>query len=224
MIDEKNIVVKYGLFDFSKDRYVVKSKEFAQKSFCYILNDLNDLKNKYIRLGFHLDEFDRLEYYKVYGYASFKEFCNENMPLSYSTCMRCINVFLNFSHDRKMFIDEKYQDFSFSQLVEMCSIDSRRRENIKSDWSVEKIRRYKKGLKTQDKEVKNVLATEKDTLANENLLHCLKSEKAMSLICKALQNEVGADCLENLKMTAKTLTFECAGTTFRLQLSCLTKE
>lgn len=221
MVKENELVIKLGMINFGSD--VLAKEEYARSSFQYILNDVNDLKERYIKLGFHLEEFNRCEYYKVFGFATFQEFCTENMPISYQTCKHCMNVFLNFAQKgtstRKMFIDEKYKDFSFSQLVEMLPLDSRRREIVKSDWSVEKIRRYKKGLKQQDKTNKEKEREASEPSEEEIFSRVLQHPDAMKFLIKALKKQYGNECVRNFSTTAKSTTFEVAGEKYRLQLN-----
>lgn len=221
MVNEKEYVIKFGMINFGDE---VKSlEESARSSFGYILSDVNDLKERYIKLGFHLEEFNRNEYYKVFGFSTFQEFCNENMPISYQTCKHCMNVFLNFAENgtscKKMFIAEKYKEFSFSQLVEMLPIDSRRREIIQSDWSVEKIRRYKKGLRKQDREKDAPDRVEDEPTPEEIFSQVLQQPDVMKMLAKALENRYGENCMQNFESTAKTATFECGGEKYRLQLN-----
>lgn len=221
MVKENELVIKLGMINFGCD--VLAKEEYARSSFQYILNDVNDLKERYIKLGFHLEEFNRCEYYKVFGFATFQEFCNENMPISYKTCMQCVQVFNNFAHQgttcKKMYIAEEYKDFSFSQLVEMLPIDSRRREIIKPDWSVEKIRRYKKGYKVQDKANKEKEVDAPEPSQEEIFSQVLQHSDVMKFIVKALADKYGENCMQNFGSTAKTATFEVAGEKYRLQLN-----
>ena len=220
---ENELTIKRGQCKF----HVSENKEICARSlFGSVLDDLKDLKGKYIELGFHLAEFDKRGYYLAFGFSSFKDFCNENMPISYQTCKHCMNVFLNFtekgitSKQPYLCVEEKYKDFSFSQLVEMLPIDSRRREIIKSDWSVEKIRRYKKGLKKQDETtVDDSDLDDKQPTAEEIFSQVLNNVDVMKFICKAFQSRYGDTCIENLETTAKTAVFECGGEKYRLQLN-----
>lgn len=221
MVKENELVIKLGMINFGSE--IVGKEEFARSSFQYILNDVNDLKERYIKLGFHLEEFNRCEYYKVFGFATFQEFCTENMPISYKTCMQCVQVFNNFAQQgttcKKMYIAEEYKDFSFSQLVEMLPIDSRRREIIKSDWSVEKIRRYKKGLKEHDKTNKEKEREASEPSEDEIFSWVLQHPDVMKFIVKALVDKYGQSSMQNFESTAKTATFEVAGEKYRLQLN-----
>ena len=216
---ENELMLKRGQVNFDKFYTSEDRERKGLASFRYILDDIKDLKERYIKLGFHLAEFRLGEYYKTFGFSTFKEFCEENMPIGYSTCSRCIQVFEVFSEKHKMFIAEKYENFSFSQLVEMVSIDSRRREIIKPDWSVEKIRRYKKGLKKQDNE-KNVPVRDENEPSQEEIFsQVLSSDNAMKLLLDALKKKFGNDCMDSFRLTASSIVFNCGGEKYRLQLN-----
>ena len=53
-MSEKNNVV-YGMINYGN----VDISEGAKGSYEYIKNDIQDIKTRYIALGFHLSEFDR---------------------------------------------------------------------------------------------------------------------------------------------------------------------
>ena len=80
--NEKDLNVTYGMINFHPER------EQARTSLKYILSDVNDIRKSYIRLGFHLHEFDRLKYYEDFGYATLAEFCEVNLGLDKSAVSR----------------------------------------------------------------------------------------------------------------------------------------
>lgn len=142
---EKDLNVKYGMINFHPER------EQARTSLKYILSDVNDIRKSYIRLGFHLHEFDRLKFYQDFGYATLAEFCETNLGLDKSVVSRCISVFLEFAkvndciaHTRTMFLDDKYEAFSYSQLCEMVSMTSEQRKLVKPEMTIKQIRELKK--------------------------------------------------------------------------------
>lgn len=145
-MSDKELSIVYGLYDLQEER------EQARWSFGYIMQDFDDIKKRYISLGFHLDEFKRNQYYKDFGYITFQEFCEKNIPLDKGAISRCLSVFEKFAAadksgitvSRKMWIDDKYKDFSYTQLTEMVSMPTPIRELINSDMSVSKIREVKK--------------------------------------------------------------------------------
>ena len=148
---EADIDVKYGLYDLGKER------ELARCSLKYILTDMNDIRTKYIRFGFHLSEFVRCEYYKDFGYLTMEEFSSRNLGMDKSAVSRCINVFRAFcarnnNGSLTMELDKKYTDFSYSQLCEMVSLKEEERIMITPDMTIKKIREYKKEAKNKQEE------------------------------------------------------------------------
>lgn len=143
--NEKDLNVTYGMINFHPER------EQARTSLKYILTDVNDIRKSYIRLGFHLHEFDRLKYYEDFGYATLAEFCEVNLGLDKSAVSRCISVFWEFAkindnitQSRSMFLDEKYENFSYSQLCEMVSMTADQRKLVKPEMTIKQIRELKK--------------------------------------------------------------------------------
>lgn len=109
--------------DFNKEDYVRPGSrrnpdEMACGSLGYILQDIKDIKNSYIRLGFHLAEFQRCGYYIRFGYDSLDEFVQEKLGLDKSALSRCLGVFYQFSECKdgchKIWIDDKWKDYSYS--------------------------------------------------------------------------------------------------------------
>ena len=140
---ESDLEVKYGMIHFREER------EMARSSLRYILHDMNDIRTSYIRLGFHLEEFRRCGYYYDFGYPTLEEFCGVNLGLGKSAISRCINVFKEFSacekETHKMWIDDRYKDYSYSQLCEMVSMDEEQRRQVTPDMTIKQIREVKKG-------------------------------------------------------------------------------
>lgn len=143
--NEKDLNVTYGMINFHSER------EQARTSLKYILSDVNDIRKSYIRLGFHLHEFDRLKYYEDFGFPTLSEFCEVNLGLDKSAVSRCISVFWEFAkindnitQSRTMFLDDKYENFSYSQLCEMVSMTADQRELVKPEMTIKQIRELKK--------------------------------------------------------------------------------
>ncbi len=135
----------YGLINFHETR------EMAEGSFEYIYRDILDIKSNFIRLGFHLAECRDMEYYHDYGYSDFYEFVDKNFHMDKSEVSRCINVFMAFSGTsgeygttHGMWLDDKYKDYSYSQLKEMLSLDEKKRQQIKPEMTIKQIRDLKK--------------------------------------------------------------------------------
>lgn len=167
---DSEIEIYYGMINFRDE-----PREAAYSSVKYLYTDLTDIRKYYIRLGFHLNEFARCEYYKDFGFATLEEFCEKNLGLDKSAVSRCINVYRNFnaswdvtykngvtSRGCAMDIGEKWQDFSYTQLCEMLPLSEEQRKDIKPEMSIKQIREYKKSLKSK----KSAIDALKDTLDN----------------------------------------------------------
>ena len=122
--------------------------ELALASYKYIAVDVRDIKTSYVRLGFHLFECRNNEYYRDFGFDSLADFADANFGLDKSALSRCLKVYERFSlcqnGSHKMFIDDRYKDYSYSQLCEMVSMDEGQLEGVKPSMTVKEIRSLKK--------------------------------------------------------------------------------
>lgn len=132
---------------FGKDLYEPPGEQ-AMCSVKYIYKDLNDIRRSYITLGFHLNEFEQCGFYQEFGYDTMAEMCEANFGLDKSAYSRCINVWREFCLKQNscptMFLEEKYKDYSYSQLVELLPMDEKHRKLVKPDMSVREIRELKR--------------------------------------------------------------------------------
>lgn len=152
--------IQYGMINFGEER------PLARNSVKYIYSDLNSIRTDYIRLGFHLSEFENQEYYKDFGFSTFSEFVEKNIPMDKGTVSRCINVFREFCEKRTDYsgtlisrsncLDNKYKEYSYSQLCEMLSMTEETRQQIKPEMTVKQIREIKKADKNVSREKENV--------------------------------------------------------------------
>ena len=157
--NDKDIVVKYGLMNLRDQR------EAAVGSVKYVLSDISDIKKNYFCLGFHLWEFQNMKYYEDFGYATMAAFCEANFDMDKSAVSRCINVFLHVCQRQSgsllgiptMFMQEKYQDYSYSQLCEMVSMPESLEKFVKPDMTVAEIRKIKKDIPLSAAVIKRVL-------------------------------------------------------------------
>lgn len=191
---ESDLKIKYGMINYGEER------ELARTSVKYILTDVNDIRQNYIRLGFHLREFDKMGYYTDFGYSSFLEFCDANLGLNRSVVSRCIAVFDAFAmrDERgvyKMWLKEKYSQFSYSQLCEMVSMKEGQRNLVKPEMTIKQIRELKK---------KNV------SQKNDNVSQVATSQQGKKLDIKKYLHTFGAarksmiknaDCIKRITLT-----------------------
>lgn len=142
----------------------------ALGSYDFIARDLNDIKRSYFRLGFHLNEFDRCKYYQQFGYTCLSDFALCNWGLEPSFVSRCIAVFLFTAKYSgalpTMFQEEKYQPYSYSQLVEMISMDEDSLCRCSPNYSVRELREIKKAAKKK----KEIATSQSSVSASKNML------------------------------------------------------
>lgn len=179
---EKEIVVGTGPLETQEKR------NYAESYILRIHEDIHDIKKAYIRLGFHLHEIEYCGYYKYFGYDDFYEFCGDNYKMSRSAISRCINVWVRFadydavSHVRKMWIKEKYADYSYSQLCEMVSMDNP--DEIKSDMTIQQIRNIKRDIAANRRKNNSCATSQKKEV--------IEPDAALAVeICDVAQNETG---------------------------------
>lgn len=134
--------IVYGLFNFGP------VTDAALHSLKYIYSDIQDLKDRYIKLGFHLWEFEHKEYFKDFGYDSFKDFCEKNIPLDNSNISKCIKVWYRFCKKNgstpTMFLKDDFIDYHYSQLQEMVTMEESELKLCNPKLTVKQIRDIKK--------------------------------------------------------------------------------
>lgn len=219
-IKENEINVKYGLYNFGEER------EGARGSLRYIIGDIQDIKMNYVRLGFHLLEFKQFEYFKDFGYVKFEEFCEKNIPLHKKTISRCIAVFERFRAQSGMNLDSKYDDYNFTQLVEMLPLDDVSLNHVTPNMSVAEIKNYKRALKekkvaqtsksNKEKECEQITVDEYvETLAKEKLSDHLEKD-VLQEIYKHLHRLY--ECDMEIVCSDKSIMFRSSEETYRLRL------
>lgn len=125
----------------------------AESYLLRIHDDIADIRHGFIRLGFHLAEIKECLYYQDAGYDDFYRFCEVNYGLEQTTVKRYMEVWHAFAeydektYIRKMWIDEKYSGYSYSQLVELLPLDDEQRKEILPCMTVKEIRQKKKELR-----------------------------------------------------------------------------
>lgn len=137
--------VVYGMINYGNETI----SDGAKGSFEYILQDIADIKKRYIALGFHLSEFDKNEYFKEYGYSCLDDFVLANFNIDKKALSRILSVYYKFSEPCKIFIADKYSEYSYSQLCEMVSLKDDELKSITPRMTVRDIRDYKKSLKKE---------------------------------------------------------------------------
>ena len=158
----------YGMNNYGEER------ELAKASFKYIDRDITEIKTNFIRLGFHLAECRDMEYYKDFGFDNFYEFVEKNWGKDKTATSRHINIFMKFSavseeypNNHKMWLDDKYTEYSYSQLSEMLQMNDKQMKQIKPDMSVKAIRELKKSWREENKSCDVATKKNADVLETE---------------------------------------------------------
>lgn len=161
----------YGLYNIREER------ELASSSMEYIAKDIHDIKHTYIRLGFHLYEMKRLKYYEDFGFEDFYECIDTNFGMDKSMTSRCINVYFRFGYYNPgaviptMFINERYSDYSYSQLCEMLSLNDKDIKLISPDMTIKQIRQFKKkGVLPQNTNMSFVATSQQNCLVEDDIV------------------------------------------------------
>ena len=102
------------------------------------------MAREYIGIGFFLRKVRDNEMYLEDGYKDIHDFAINEFGMSKSTVNHCIRINEQFSIDgNSPGIDERYKDFSKSQLQEMLYIPVDKREDVTPDMTVKEIRSMK---------------------------------------------------------------------------------
>lgn len=179
----------YGLYNIREER------ELASSSMEYIAKDVRDIKHSYIRLGFHLYEMQRLKYYEDFGFEDFYDCINVNFGMDKSMTSRCINVYWRFalrnpgSNIPTMFIDDRYSDYSYSQLCEMLSLDEKDIRRISSDMTIKQIRQFKKtGLLPGSENISAVATSQQNYLVEDDIVSLRVNDLSSKVVEVAPKN------------------------------------
>lgn len=171
-IKESDLRITYGPDYLGED-----ISELSLASVKYMYADLTDIRKYYIRLGFHLNEFDMNKGYLDFGYPTLEEFCNVNLGLDKSAVSRCINVYREFNagddkefignivnHGCAMDLSDRWKNYSYTQLCEMLPLSPEDRMKVLPSMSCKEIREFKKKLKDRKKKSLNgaVASTQPD--------------------------------------------------------------
>lgn len=125
-----------------------------QDSIDIIYDELQKTRKSFIKIGWYLKHIKDAAMYKEDGYTNIYEFAYDKFNISQSTATRFINLCIEFSvnHDSPD-LDEKYIDFSVSQLFEMLPMKSEEKGKITPDMTVRQIREVKNETKEKINEM-----------------------------------------------------------------------
>lgn len=160
------------MIDFKEKNYVgygiglVKGKKEALENHTKtIKKDLNATKTNFFYLGKHLIDFYNSNAYSVIVYDEEQLRLELNIPIGYGNCCsayffaycydtfgldktqvsRYMNIVDEFGNEANDF-DNAWDKFSYSQLCELLPLTEKQRKPVQPDWTIKKIREYKKSL------------------------------------------------------------------------------
>ena len=150
---------RYGGFDKEREILKLRSED--------ILKDLENEKTNFFYLGAHLIDLYNSGAYCVYEKEITREqmridynlpvgagnlcseyffaYCENKFALEKSQVSRLMNIADEFGNKARGF-KVQWKDFKYSQLCELLPLTEEQRKAVKPDWSIKKIREYKKTL------------------------------------------------------------------------------
>ncbi|MBD5531078.1 MAG: hypothetical protein HDQ98_14540 [Lachnospiraceae bacterium] len=172
----------------------------------YLYQDVNDIKQRYVFLGFHLWEFDRGIMWNTLGFSNIFEFAEANLGLDKTTVSRCMAVAKKFSSNGSsanvsMHLDKRYKDFSYSQLCEMVSMDDKDRWKVKPEMTIRQIRELKKAIKETDQNEDSALNSI-DSL--KNILDAAQHKKSIQKFDQLMKEKCHADQEQSEEVPGQT--------------------
>lgn len=181
---DMNVTVYYDGFTSIDLKELIKIDEFTdtlQSSQINLMLQINKISEYLIRRERDINGCCKSSYF----YDLFIRFYG----ISKTNIKNCLRVYKKFwvvcSH-----VD--YENFSFSQLVEMCTLTTAEMHEITPDWTVRQIRDYKKHLIEESKPKKNTKLKEVESkeidedidIDEENTIHAVSKVYMQNLIDK----------------------------------------
>lgn len=113
-----------------------------------IREELVKTKKSFVKIGWYLKHINDEKMYEKEGYADIFELAKDKFGITTSTANRFMNVCAEFSiGGDSPELDERFLEYSVSQLFEMLPMNSEERDDITPDMSVKEIRKVKQDKK-----------------------------------------------------------------------------
>ena len=165
------------------DSDIVKEKfDRFMKIHASVWSEQQQIKTRFVYLGTLLAELRQSELYKVVcqeahggtGYSNFYTFCGDVFGFKKSTVANLLKVYEEFCNKENGLLDVQYMNFSYTQLVELSSMENYR-ERIPVTMSRRNIQRLKELYKEYTPKPGN---TVEDDLKEWQRRHEEKKDKA----------------------------------------------
>lgn len=122
----------------------------------------SDVVNSYVEIGGFLNEIKDNKYYLLLDYKDIFEYVLDRFKLSKTTCSNFINLYKKFGEKNyygHYSLKEEYEEYSYSQLVELISVPDSNLIDYSPGLSVREIRSIKK-IENFNKKIGNILVDE----------------------------------------------------------------
>lgn len=207
---------EFGTYYDIDDEIVVKKFARFEHLHAVAFNAQNTIKLNFIEFGCVLYELRRDEIYKCVrqdahggtGYTNFYTFCSDVFGLKKQTVANMLRVVEEFVNKENGILDVQYMNFSYSQLVELASME-KYRERIPVTMSKRNIKRLKELYKdgytpvpghSVDDDLKEFQRRqdEKKEKANaeKNALNFIPAKKSDEVVGNSDVQPVGHQCEE----------------------------
>lgn len=162
----------FNVTSLTKVRLMEPKDVGYQDSIDIIRDELQRTRRSFVKIGWYLKHIKDEEMFKEDGYADVFELAMDKFNISQPTANRFMNICEEFSvnHDSPE-LDEKFVDFSVSQLFEMLPMAEEKREQITPDMTVKQIREVKeetrKKREPDDGEIRDFKKQSEDQLPGQ---------------------------------------------------------
>lgn len=113
-----------------------------------INNAISDIKRSYCFIGGLLNEINAFETYKELGYESIVEYCEATFGFKKTFTYDLMKVQNKFNNGTIFSLDKKYENYEFSKLVVMASMNDFQIARCKPDMTVKELKDIKKNKNT----------------------------------------------------------------------------
>lgn len=166
----------FNVASLSKVRLMEPKSVGYEDSIEIIRDELQRTRRSFVKIGWYLKHIKDEEMFKEDGYADIFELAMDKFNISQPTANRFMNICEEFSvnHDSPE-LDEKFVNFSVSQLFEMLPMDEEKRKQITPDMTVKQIRGVKeetrKKKEPDDGEIRDVCYDCLRDISDEDFAH-----------------------------------------------------
>lgn len=152
---------KFSVMSLGNSRIFDPEKVGYSDSVEIIREELLKTKKSFIKIGWYLKHIQKCNLYSEDGYQNIYDFAFDKFNLTQPTATRFMQVCEEFSKDHDSpELDDKYADYSVSQLFEMLPMTEEQKEKVTPATTVRQMRQIKKNDQVKVKENKEPVIPE----------------------------------------------------------------